>query len=437
MKRIIACALAIIMLLAVLTGCGGKKKEAVNINIKLPLLTMQPLNDPDCIDTSYFLSKAFAEFAAQYDKYDVSCTVSVFEQTDYSKAYTESYDTDNAPDLTMGGYFAMSGYIYDGNVIPLDSIITDEIRADFSEGTWEQSKGYNGKTYLMPFYSLQNIVGYNKDLMLKCGLGEYVSDGDVIQSWSLDEWDTILATLAEKLPENTYPMMMYAKNNQGDTHTMVIMRCKGSKFFDENGLFNINTPEGIAGLQWIKDNYDNGIYPAGAPDIEINDCWELFTNGQLVFYVWNTALGSALPDINVGYVNFPAASPSGANSNWISGFMAFDNGDEKKIEVVKDFLSYIYASDELMDYSTAGLPCSRSVAARYADEIVLGEQQSANDVNAVNFTANNPRWSDVRAAFWPHIRALLNGTETAAEAAAGLDRDCNEILNSAERKLHE
>ena len=437
MKRILACAIAVLMGISVLAGCGSKKKEAVNINIKIPMLTLTPLNDPECTDTSYFLMKAFKAFASQYDKYDVTCTMKVFEQTEYEKEFRESYGTDNAPDLTFGGYFAMSGYIYDGHVIPLDDIITDSMRGDFSGSTWAQSKGYNGKTYLMPFYSLQNILMYNKDLMLQCGLDEYTTDKLEIQGWSLDDWETILSTLKEKLPENSYPMMMYAKNNQGDTHNMVILRCKGSDFFDENGLFNLETEKGIAGLQWIKDNYDKGYYPQNAPDIEINDCFEMFQNGQLVFYIWNSAFTTFDLGCELGYVNFPSSTDAGANSNWISGFMAFDNGDEKKIEVVKDFLSYIYSTDEWMDYSTGGLPCSKNVAGRYAEQIFLGDELSANDANAVNFTANNPNWTGVRAAFWPHIQALLDENETAAEAAAGLDRDCNEAITSATRTLHE
>lgn len=363
--------------------------------------------------------------------------MNVFEQTEYQANITDAYGTPDCPDLSFGGYFAMSGDIYDGHIIPLDDIITDAIRADFSEATWKQSQGSNGETYLMPFYALQNILCYNKDLFRECGLDEFISDEKVIRGWSLDEWETILSTLAEKLPEFHYPIMMFAKNNQGDTHTMVMLRCKGSDFFDENGLFNLNTPEGIAALQWFKDNYDKGYYPFHAEDLEIAENAEMFLNGQLGIYIWNSASVESTKNMDLGYVNFPGAAPEGINSNWITGFMAFDNGDAKKIEVVKDFLKYIYETPEVLDYSASGLPCSISVSERWADQLVMGKQLAANDKYAVNFTANNPNWSGVRQAFWPHIHALLAGYETAEEAAAGLDRDCNEAINSVTRTLHE
>ena len=445
MKKVLALALSVIMVLGIFTGCGkestdSQNKESVEIFINVPLLTVDCVSNPEFESSSDFIKAMWDSFAAQYDKYDVRLKgdmVYNFQQTEYAANITDVYGTDKCPDISFGGYFAMSGFMYDGYMIPLDDIITPEIYNDFAEATWEQSRGSNGKTYLLPYYALMNILCFSKDLFRECGLDEYILDDEVIQGWSLDEWDHILSTLAENLPDNKYPMMMYAKNNQGDTHTMIQLRCQGSDFFDENGLFNLNTEEGIAGLQWIKDNYDKGYYPYECEDLEILDNSDMFMSGQLAIYVWNSSISVNYVDSELGYVNFPGYDASGVNSNWVTGFMAFDNGDEKKIEVVKDFLKYVYETPELMDYSTSGMPCSKSVNERWADKLFLGEQLAANDVYSVNFTANNPNWSGVRNAFWPHIRALLTGEETAAEAAAGLDKDCNAAINSVTRTLHD
>lgn len=439
MRKKTALILTFALCCGLLAGCEGKK-ETVEININVPILTVDCAAYPDCGVSNEFIQAAWDEFSAQYEKYDVTLKndrVNVFDQTEYAANIPDAYGTEYAPDLTFGGYFAISGYMYDGHAIPLDDIITDSVRDDISETTWELSRGSNGKTYLMPFYSLENIMCYNKEIFRQCGLEEYISDEEEIQGWSLEDWELILSTLEEKLPENHYPMMMYAKNEQGDTHTMIQLRCKGSDFFDEDGLFHLNTQEGIAGLQWLKDNYDKGYYPEGCEDLEISDCSQMFVNGQIAIYVWNSALISTLKDFDLGYVNFPGADAEGVNSNWITGFMAFDNGDAKKTEVVKDFLKYIYETPELMDYSTCGMPCSKSVTQRWEDQLPMAEELSANTDCSVDFTANNPNWAAVRQAFWPHIHALLTGKETAAEAAAGLDADCNAAITSAARTLHD
>lgn len=439
MKKMIVLVLISVLCCVLFVGCA-QKKESVEINISVPILTMDCAAYPDCGVSNEFIQAAWDKFAVQYEKYDVTLKnnrVNVFDQTDYTANISDAYGTERAPDMTFGGYFAISGYIYDGHVIPLDEMITESIRADFSEATWKLSQGSNGKTYLMPFYSLENILCYNKALFRRCGLEAYISDEGAIQGWSLEEWEVILSALRENLPENHYPMMMYAKNEQGDTHTMIQLRCQGSDFFGPDGLFHLNTEEGIAGLQWLKDNYDKGYYPSGCEDLEISDCSQLFVNGQIAIYIWNSSLISSLEDLDLGYVNFPGVDANGVNSNWITGFMAFDNGDEKKTEVVKDFLKFIYETPELMDYSTSGLPCSKSVMDRWGDQLPMAEALSANDAYSVDFTANNPNWAGVRQAFWPHIHALLTGQETAAEAAAGLDADCNTAITSVSRTLHD
>lgn len=439
MKKPIALLLTLVLCVGLIAGCE-QKKETVEININVPILTMDCVAYPDCGVTNVFIQAAWDKFAAQYKKYNVKLKnnrVNVFDQTDYTANISDAYGTSQAPDITFGGYFAISGYIYDGHAIPLDDIITDSIRTDFSEATWKLSQGANGKTYLMPFYSLENILCYNKELFRQCGLEKYISDKEEIQKWSLEEWDVILSTLKKNLPENHYPMMMYAKNEQGDTHTMIQLRCQGSDFFGEDGLFHLNTKEGIAGLQWLKDNYDKGYYPNGCENLEISDCSQLFLNGQLAIYIWNSSLKSTLKGLDLGYANFPGADTNGVNSNWITGFMAFDNDDEKKTEVVKDFLKFIYETPDLMDYSTSGLPCSKSVMERWSDKLPMAEALAANDAYSVDFTANNPNWAGVRQAFWPHIYALLVGEETPAEAASGLDTDCNAAITSVTRKLHD
>lgn len=433
MKKRIALLLTIAMGCSILSGCGQKpaQKENVEITVKLPILSMECVTDPEIEDTSQFLQKAWDAFAEQYTDYDVTSNLIVFEQTDYGSAITDCYGTDDAVDLLYGGYFMISSYVHDGYVAPLDDIITDEIRSDFDESMWSISS-LNEKTYLMPYLNLQNILTYNKDMFIDCGLESYISGKEEIQGWSLEDWDIIFSTLSEKLGKNQYPMMMYAKNNQGDTHTMLQLRVKGSEFFDENGRFNLNTSQGIEGLQWIKDNYDKGYYPDNCEDIEIVDCSELFINQQLAFGAFNTALAVSYKDLpfEQGYVNFPAANPEGACSSFVTGFMAFDNGDAKKLEVAKAFLKFIYENEEWLDYSAGGIPCSKGTAERHGSEVFMGDIFSANNKYVIDYQKNNPNWSGVREAFYPHIHNLLTGEETAEQAAAAIDADCNAAIEA-------
>ena len=119
--------------------------------------------------------------------------------------------------------------------------------------------------------------------------------------------------------------------------------------------------------------------------------------------------------------------------------MAFDNGDAKKLEVTKAFLKFIYENEQWLDYSAGGIPCSKGTAERHGSEVFMGDMFAENNKYVVDYQMNNPNWLGVRAAFFPHIHALLTGEETAAEAAAGLDADCNAAIEEgySNSRLHE
>lgn len=415
-----------------LSGCA--KKEEVSITVKVPVLAMDTVADSDIKSADEFLKKAAEAFEAQNE--GVTVRVMTFEQTKEDEAVTDCFGTDEAADVLYEGYFNMATYIYTGRMVPLDDMITDEIRNDIDSSLWDMSR-VGEKTYMIPFLSLQNTYIYNKELFREAGLEKYLTDEDVIQNWSLDEWEEILAALEEKLPENVYVMPMYAKNNQGDTHTMTLIRSQGSSFFDEEGKVHLNTKEGIAGLKWIKDNAEKGYYPPYCEDLEISDTVELFYNNQIVFMIGNSANSSAIP-FDYGVVNFPGGEGGHATA-FVTGFSVFDNGDEKKLELAKEFVKYIYEAENWKDYSAGAIPASQEIAEKYGNQIFMLEEYYKNNANVVDFTANNPNWRGVREVFYPHIQKLLRGDESAEEAAAGIEQDCNAAIEEGFRTgtLHE
>ena len=438
-KQMLAEVLILIASLGTLSGCMPKEAEKpqVTLTVKHPPLTVANA-ETDITDAYDLLVQAGKDFAAQYTDADVTVDVIKFAYTDEDDYITGCFDTEDAADILFEGYFNMSGYIHTGRVVPLDSIITDAMRSDIDGASWKMSQ-VNGKTYMLPYYSLQNTLCFNKKLFRQCGLEEYVGAEGVIQSWTLDEWEIILSSLAEKLPEMSYPMMMYGKNDQGDTHIMTLMRSRGSMFFDENGLFHINTPEGIAALQWIVDSHEKGYFPPGCENMEINDCSALYLNDQLAIYMTNSATAINLNLDTTGLVNFPSEDGAGYNTSFVTGFEVFDNGDAAKLEAAKAFLSYFYNNEELMNYAQIGLPASKSTTERVSGHIFMQEAYSANAANTVDFTANNPNWRGVRDVFYPHIHDLLVGTKTPEEAAAAIDADCNAAIEEGwtNSKLHE
>ena len=288
---------------------------------------------------------------------------------------------------------------------------------------------------MMPYLARQNVLAYNKELFYQAGLGDFVADG-VIQSWTLGEWEQVLDTLAARLPEGAYPLMMYARSSQGDTHTMTLLRACGSPFFDEEGRFALSAPEGVAALRWIQGGVARGWYPPHAENLEIEDCSSLFRNGQLALYMVNNVSIGRYGD-GIGLVNFPG--PRGCATSFVSGFEVFDNGDARKVQVAKDFLAYVYRQPHLLDYAAGTLPASKSTAERYGADIPSLDLFQANADHVVDFTGSNPDTLGVREVFHRCLYDLLRGDVTPEEAAAAIDERCNRAIDAgwAMSVLHE
>lgn len=425
-----------------LAACGEtatEKKQDMTLIIKAPRLAMNSISNPEINDSSIFLKQAGEAFAAQYEDANVTIRMETFDYVDEAKAITGSFDTEDATDVLYEGYFNMASYIHTGRVIPLDDIISDDLRKDIDDASWAMSMA-GGKTYMMPFLSMQNILIYNKKLFQTCGLEKYFADTIQIQNWSMEEWTDILDTLAAKLPERTYPLTMYGKNNQGDTHIMSFIRAYGSPIFDENSNFNFQNKKAVRALTWLQDGVNRGWYAPHAENLEISDCNELFDNEQLAIHLFNNANFSLYDNIeDYGFANFPG----NVATSFVTGFEVFDHGDKAKVKAAKDFVKYIYETEKWLDLSAGNIPICKSVSKKYKNQITMLDEFTENAKHVVDFMNNSPNWqgndTSVRSVFWPNIHNLLSGTVSPEECAKALDKACNAALDTgrASSTLHD
>ncbi|MEC4175566.1 extracellular solute-binding protein [Adlercreutzia sp. R7] len=416
-------------------GCAPAT-DAVHLVVKVPRTGHSVVFDDSITQVETVIQAMADDFAATYEACPVEVEVVVFEQNQYDAAVRGTFDTPKAPDVLYGDYFNISTYIHTGRVVPLDDVATPDVRADVSDYLWEMST-VDGRVFLMPYLARQNVLAYNKELFRQAGLGDFIAEGE-ITAWSLEEWTHILDTLAAKLPQGTFPMMMYAASSQGDTHIMTLLRSAGSSFFDESGHFALSAPEGVAALRWIQEGVGRGWFPPHAENLEIEDCSSLFRAGQLTIYMVNNASIGRYGDA-VGLVNFPGPDADGCATTFISGFEVFDNGDAAKLQVARDFVSFVYGSDRWLSYAAGAMPASKRVAERYGNEILCYDLFRANVSNVVDFTGSNPDTLAVRDVFYPCIHDLLMGKLTPEECAARIDADCNAAIDAgiAESRLHE
>ena len=429
----------IIPLFICVSGCLKEERKTVRLVITTPIQEMNTISDPSIHDSPTFLARAANDFAAQYAGALVEPDIKTFNYVDEVKAVTGSFDTETAPDILFGAFFNLSGYIDTGRVVPLDDIISPELRRDIDEKIWEPGMR-DGKVYLMPYLWMQNILIYNKKLFRQCGLDQYTGQGREIRNWTIPQWEHILDTLAAKLPHGIYPLAIFAKNNQGDTHIMTYLRAFGAKIFNDKGYFDFQTPPTIRALAWLQEGVRKGWFPPHPENLEMKDCSELFANGQLAIYMFNNANRAIYNNLdNYGFVNYPGNLATAFHN----GFAVFDNGDPDRLRAARDFMAFIFGKDKWRDLSAGNIPASKRTLEKYGNRITMIGEFGKNSVNVVDFMNNSPNWqgkkTSVRSVFWPNINKLLALKITPEECAAALDKACNAALEEGykNRKLHQ
>lgn len=443
-RRITALFLSALLLLN-MAGCQmvGQEKEKVTIYLRnyADHKGLYEENEPGA-DYDSMTRYMADQFIAQYDKYDVTIVTEYFTLDDEPKFVEGKYGQPDATDVVLQDSFVNLGHIYEGRVIPLNDVLPEQVRDEVGP-EFDDLYSIGGKYYMAPYGRLPTLFVYNAELFRKAGLEEYIAGEDEISDWTIDEWNTILAALKENLPETVYPMMMYGGNVNGDMVNMMLLRMFGNPFFDENGNACINDENGIKALRWIQDNHRKGYYPPGAENLDLLDCFELFCNNQLVIYFSNNVLNRVLKELNLDtrYALYPSVKGRGMSFDFTYSFAVFDNGDEKRLEVSKDFLKFLYSNEELLALSTASdtLPAFSGIAQQHKDTIPMMEQWRSIEDTRIDFTNRSPNYPGIRNAFYPEMTALLAGEQTPEETAKRLDENINAAIEKgrAEGKLHD
>lgn len=416
-----------------LTGCREHKleePEKVTLIIKTPPISLGNIPDVGEAEVYDMLTAASERFQAQYSQYDVEFAISRYDYLDEQAQLADKYGTPEAADLFFCESWNVPLYVERGWLVPLDDMVDEQLRSDIDRSIWEQGS-IDGRLYIMPFHQLQNTLMVNRELMEAAGLDDYIPEPDTVACWSTEEFNLICRELKEKLTdENTFAFMMYASNNQGDNHIMTLLRAYGCPLYDADGNFSVNTPEGIRALTWIKEMDGQGITPYGAENLELLDCVNLFYNGQLAMCTGNlTNLWDARNrGLDVFTANFPSLSGEGYCTASSNGFCVFDNGDERKIQAAKDFISYIYTDETLMKYTLGTLPVNDSMIEQYQDQIWMLKAYGNNISHTVKNVQDNTNWQGVRDVFHTQINSLLRGSKSPEEAAAAIDESCNAAL---------
>lgn len=373
-KRVIVAALAAMMAVTGLAGCGGSgtgKKEAKK-NIEVPT---EPFGDTIKYDPSVEINggkditvelwewgsdELFQEIIDGYTAIHPNVTINLVNNPweDYWTKLPLALDGENGPAI-----FNIHNS-YHENLInymaPLE-IPLEDLQADF---TGVDAHVIDGEVYYIDYGMMTGSVYYNKDMWEAAGLTE----ADIPKTW--DEMREVAKKLTIKEGDT---IIQAGLNFNDDFHQNYLLGLNyqlGENLFEEDGVTpKVNSDAMKQVMQMLVDMYEvDGI---GSKDFGEKGA-DSFGQGQSAMVIqwghyYNT-LKTTWSDINFGVFEIPTfdGNPYAYNRyNGESTFGVNKNAPEDQQAVAQDFIKYFLANDDAQvafNLAMSTFPAKKSLA---------------------------------------------------------------------------
>lgn len=354
-KRVIVAALAAMMAVTGLAGCGGSGtgKEEAKKNIEVPT---EPFGDTIKYDPSVEINggkditvelwewgsdELFQEIIDGYTAIHPNVTINLVNNPweDYWTKLPLALDGENGPAI-----FNIHNS-YHENLInymaPLE-IPLEDLQADF---TGVDAHVIDGEVYYIDYGMMTGSVYYNKDMWEAAGLTE----ADIPKAW--DEMREVAKKLTIKEGDT---IIQAGLNFNDDFHQNYLLGLNyqlGENLFEEDGVTpKVNSDAMKQVMQMLVDMYEvDGI---GSKDFGEKGA-DSFGQGQSAMVIqwghyYNT-LQTTWSDINFGVFEIPTfdGNPYAYNRyNGESTFGVNKNAPEDQQAVAQDFIKYFLANDD-------------------------------------------------------------------------------------------
>lgn len=323
-------------------------------------------------------------------------------------------------DVVWTAEFAANGWLQE---LPADKFPTTGMLASAVDAA-----SYFGKLYAYPQSSDGALLYYRKDLLDKAGLQPPKT------------WDEMQAACDKVLPSQK-GMSCYGgqfQKYEGLTCNIAeAVNSAGGQFITDDGKPAVNTPEAIAGLQWLVDGFKSGMIPKEAITWKEEESRQAFQDGKILFlrnwpYVYNLASktdGSSSVAGKFGVAPIPGKTGPGVST--LGGHNIGISSFTKNKGTAGDFIKWIAAPEQQKTFLQKG-SLAPILESMYADPELnkqfgylstLGES-----IKAAKARPKAVRYGDVTAAIQDATYGALQGQQTPTDAFNGLQTKLTDLL---------
>jgi multiple sugar transport system substrate-binding protein len=291
----------------------------------------------------------------------------------------------------------------------------------------------SGAIFALPYVGNSQLFFYRRDLFSKHGLGEPST------------WDAVLngaKTIQEEEPSaaggKIYGYVMRAaQGNAAVADFMPIFWAFGGEMFDASGKPAVNSPQGIAALQFMLEL---GKYsPPGYASFDANDVAQHLLQGTAAMSInwpaWLSSFSDPAKSKVIGHMEFttlPAAQKPGQAEigNWL---MAIPR-DSQNAETAFDFLLWATSAEQMKRSAERGNPPTRKSLFRDPELVAKFPTYPAQlrSLESSRPRPRTPQWNEIENAFGIFLSKANSGELSPADAMNQANAEIEKILQRAQ-----
>ena len=392
MKRILSLAVAAVMTVGLLAGCGGGSSSS-NSGSAAPAASgsAAPAEkvELNVIAAQYGTKTAdwWANFVKEFNAANegINLTVDVVSWNDIYTVVNTRIANGAAPDIPNIDVFA--DYQADDLLLPAKDYVSEETYAKFYPSFLDQSV-IDGTVWAIPDLASARAMYYNVDILNEVGV-------EVPTTW--DELTDVCQKILDHYNGEVYPWGVDMTTDEGQACFAYYIWNNGGDFTDADGNWTLNDPKNVEAIEFIVGMVKDGLTNSDPANETRYANQDMFGAGKVAMMIGPNSIPTYIADggytVNWGVAGIPCTTGNSIAHGVMDRFMCFDNGySEAEMAAITTFFDAFYEDQSYSDWvlMEGFLPATSAG----------GEAMAAAD-------PDNAAWIDIvgTAKFYPQSKA--------------------------------
>jgi len=342
---------------------------------------------------------------------DNDATVDVIVANDLNQQLSQGFAGDSAPDLFYMGWDQFSTYASNSYLEPYAADLSNA--GDFYPGLVDTFTYDDTFTCAAKDFSTPGPI-FTTDAWAAAGL----TDADIPTDW--DSLEAVATTLTTDAQVGLSFGLEYARAG-------AFMNQAGGQLISDDGqTVEADTPENVAGLEYIQQLHEAGVYKTPS---ELDSGWsgEALGKGAAAMVIegpWIKGIKNDFPDTNYAAYELPAG-PEGKSTYTFTNCWGIPQGSDTA-EAATSLVEFLTSDEQQMAAADAFgvIPSTESAAALYAESYPENASFVASAdyaVSPVNFAGSSSAVADFNSQLETLIggdaQGILESFQTSLQAA--------------------